>query len=76
MRISERKGNGEIRRNGRAPERAPQGCVECGEIDPEFGLDRHGLCLECEAEDTVARKGIAALIDAGLGVSRAAVEAL
>jgi hypothetical protein len=53
-----------------------RGCLQCGGSGGELGLDRHGLCVECEAEDQVARKGIASLIDSGFGVSRSAVEAL
>ena len=76
MRVSQRKGSSEIPRRPRRPERLADGCIDCGSTGGELGLDRDGLCAECGYEGAAARIAITSLIDHGVGVSRAAVEAL
>lgn len=75
MRVSQTKGSGEVPQGPR-PKRPATGCVDCGGPGGELGLDRNGLCVECGYEGTVARRAVTSLIDHGVGVSRAAVEAL
>lgn len=79
MRVSQRKGSGLVpkrppRQSG--PERLATGCVDCGGPGGEHGLDPGGLCVECCWEDSVAQLAVTSLIDHGIGVTRAGVEAL
>ena len=76
MRVSQRKGSGLVPKRPRRPERLTTGCVDCGGPGGELGLDATGLCVECSCEGAVAQLAVTSLIDHGVGVSRAAVEAL